>query len=135
MRAFVDTNILVDFLCRREPYFLPAKAVFASCYLGKIEIVVSGLSIVNLLYICRKQNLGALKSSLIGLCQYIEIADLPSSTVIGGLHSAWDDYEDFLQHETAIANNCNCILTRNIADFSNSSLPTYMPEDFLKIIV
>ena len=135
MRAFVDTNILIDYLCRREPFFLSAKAIFASCYIGKIEIVLSSLSIVNILYICRKQNLEALKLSLLGLSQYIEIVDLPSCMVLKGLRSNWDDYEDFLQHETAIANNCNCILTRNIEDFSKSSLPIYSPEDFMKLIV
>ena len=135
MRAFVDTNILIDYLCRREPFFLSAKAVFASCYLGKIEIVLSGLSIVNILYICRKQNLEALKLSLIGLSQYIEIVDLPSCTVLSGLRSDWDDYEDFLQYETAIVNNCDCILTRNIEDFSKSSLPVYSSEDFMRLIV
>ena len=100
-----------------------------------IKHFIDSLSIVNILYICRKQNLEALKLSLMGLSQYIEIVDLPSCMVLKGLRSNWDDYEDFLQHETAIANNCNCILTRNIEDFSKSSLPIYSPEDFMKLIV
>lgn len=47
MKVFVDTNILIDYLCRREPFFLSAKAVFASCFLGKNEGFVSSLSVVN----------------------------------------------------------------------------------------
>ena len=52
MKAFVDTNILIDYICKREPFFIPAKSIFAACLMGKVDIVISGLSIVNLLYIC-----------------------------------------------------------------------------------
>ena len=131
MKAFVDTNILIDFICRREPFFIPAKSVFAACFMRKVEIIVSGLSIVNLLYICRKHDVAAIKSNLLGLSQYIEIVDLPSTFVIGGLKSEWLDYEDFLQYETAIVNNCDCIITRNTDDFSMSSLPVYNASDFM----
>ena len=53
MKVFVDTNRLIDDVCRREPFFLPAKAIFASGYLGKSQIAVSALSIVNSVYIGR----------------------------------------------------------------------------------
>ena len=36
MKAFVDTNILIDFICRREPFFIPAKSVFAACFMKKV---------------------------------------------------------------------------------------------------
>ena len=134
MKAFIDTNVLIDYICKREPFFIPAKSVFAACFMGKVDIVVSGLSIVNLLYICRKQDLVTLKSSLLGLSQYIEIVDLPSVFVINGLKSDWLDYEDFLQHETAIVNNCDCIITRNSDDFSMSCLPVYNASDFMALL-
>ena len=131
MKAFIDTNVLIDYICKREPFFIPAKSVFAACFMGRVDIVVSGLSIVNLLYICRKHNIAALKASLMGLSQYIEIIDLPSTFVINGLKSDWLDYEDFLQHETAIASNWDCIITRNPDDFSMSRLPVYNASDFM----
>ena len=134
MKAFVDTNILIDYICKREPFFIPAKSVFAACYMKKVEVVVSGLSIVNLLYICRKCDLISLKANLLGLSQYIEIVDLPSSFVINGLKSGWSDYEDFLQNETAISNQCDCIISRNSDDFSMSCLPVYNASDFMLLL-
>lgn len=131
MKAFIDTNVLIDYICKREPFFIPAKSIFAACFMGRVDIVVSGLSIVNLLYICRKHNITALKASLLGLSQYIEIIDLSSTYVINGLKSDWSDYEDFLQHETAISSNCDCIITRNPGDFSMSLLPVYNASDFM----
>lgn len=61
MKVFVDTNILIDYVCRRAPFFLPAKAIFASGYLGKSQIAVSALSIVNSIYIGRKYGSETLK--------------------------------------------------------------------------
>jgi hypothetical protein len=43
MKVFVDTNISIDYVCRREPFFLSAKAIFASSYLGKSQIAVSAV--------------------------------------------------------------------------------------------
>ena len=93
MKAFIDTNILIDYICKIEPFFIPAKSVFAACFMGRVDIVVSG--------------------------------------VINGLKSDWLDYEDFLQYETAIASNCDCIITRNPDDFSMSRLPVYNALDFM----
>ena len=93
MKAFIDTNILIDYICKRDPFFIPAKSVFAACFMGRVDIVVSG--------------------------------------VINGLKSDWLDYEDFLQYETAIASNCDCIITRNPDDFSMSRLPVYNALDFM----
>ena len=45
MKAFIDTNIPIDYICKREPFFIPAKSVFAACFMGRVDIVVSGLSI------------------------------------------------------------------------------------------
>ena len=45
MKAFIDTNILIDYICKREPFVIPAKSVFAACFMGRVDIVVSGLAI------------------------------------------------------------------------------------------
>ena len=44
MKAFVDTNILIDYVGKREPFFIPAKSVFAACFMGRVDIVVSGFN-------------------------------------------------------------------------------------------
>ena len=56
MRLFVDTNILVDFVCRREPFASDAKRLFAHGYIGDFELQTSALSFVNAMYIGQKYN-------------------------------------------------------------------------------
>ena len=131
MKVFVDTNILIDYLCKREPFFVPAKTIFALCYMGKIEIVISSLSIVNTLYIGRKHDSTKLKQSLLRLSHIVSFMDLPSSMVLNTLQTEWSDYEDALQYATAQASESDCIITRNKSDYSLSTLPVYTPEELL----
>lgn len=135
MKVFVDTNVLVDYICKREQFFVVAKAVFAFCFLGKIEILISSLSIVNTLYIGRKHDSKKMKTSLSGLGKIVSFVDLPASMVLDTLNSEWADYEDALQNATALCNGVDCIVTRNKKDFEKSSLPIYTPEELLEVLI
>lgn len=55
--VFLDTNILLDFLLRREGVD-NAKEILKQCYQGKIDLYVSSLSFSNIAYIVRKQFKG-----------------------------------------------------------------------------
>ncbi len=135
MKVFVDTNVLIDYVCKRDPFFIPSKSVFALCFLKKIEIAVSALSIVNTLYIGRNHDSVAIKSCLLGLSQIVKFVDLPAETVLQTLQMDWKDYEDALQNATALQVNADCIVTRNKKDFQLSPLPIYTPEEFMDFFV
>lgn len=131
MRVYIDTNILVDFVCRRDVFFEPAKALFAIGYIGKVKLVISSLSVLNAVYIGRKYGSTQIKEKLKSLSHFVEIVDLASDIVISELTSNWKDYEDAVQHRSAIKINADCIVTRNKPDFSLSSIPVYTVEEFL----
>ena len=131
MRVFVDTNVLLDFICKREPFFDSAKGIFAACFLKKIDIVISALSIVNSIYIGRKYGSDIIKAKLLSLSQFYTVADLPSETVLKILKSDWADYEDALQYATVKEHNADCIVTRNTKDFEKSEISVYLPEEIL----
>jgi predicted nucleic acid-binding protein len=133
MKVFVDTNVLIDYLCKREPFFVPAKSVFALCYMGKIEIVISSLSIVNTIYIGRNHNSTKLKQSLLRLSHIVSFMDLSASMALDALQTEWEDYEDALQYATAQTSASDFIITRNKRDYSRSDLPVYTPEELLAL--
>ena len=133
MRVYIDTNVLVDFVCRRDLFFEPAKALFATGYTGKIKLLTSSLSILNAVYIGHKYGSTQIKIKLESLSHFVEIADLTSDTVVSELTSGWKDYEDAVQNKSAIKSNADCIVTRNKSDFSLSSLPVYTVEEMLEI--
>ena len=54
MKVFVDTNILVDFVCNRQSFAEDAERLFAHACVGDFEIQVSALSYINAVYIAHK---------------------------------------------------------------------------------
>jgi len=48
------------------------------------------------------------------------------------LESDFKDFEDAIQYYTAIENNMDCIITRNIDDYKKSMIPVYTPTELLK---
>jgi predicted nucleic acid-binding protein len=54
MNVFIDTNVVVDFLGRREGFFDSAAMIFQMQKEGRINAIVSSLTIINCAYILRK---------------------------------------------------------------------------------
>ena len=48
MTIFIDTNVLIDVIARREPFFKDSQSVLSLCFLGKVNGFVSDLTFCNL---------------------------------------------------------------------------------------
>ena len=132
MRAYVDTNILVDLVLSRQEFLPDAQRVFAIGYAGEAQLVVSALSFVNTVYLGRKYKfpMGDVLSKLRMIADFVDVADLSGQNVVDMLTSGWRDYEDATQHRSAIDEQADCIVTRNKKDFKASTLPVLTPLEF-----
>lgn len=132
MRAYVDTNILVDLVLSRQEFLPDAQRVFALGYAGEAQLVVSALSFVNTVYLGRKYKfpMGDVLSKLRMIADFVDVADLSGQNVVDMLTSGWRDYEDATQHRSAIDEQADCIVTRNKKDFKASTLPVLTPLEF-----
>ena len=132
MRAYVDTNILVDLVLSRQEFLPDAQRVFALGYAGEAQLVVSALSFVNTVYLGRKYKfpMDDVLSKLRMIADFVDVADLSGQNVVDMLTSGWRDYEDATQHRSAIDERADCIVTRNKKDFLTSTLPVLTPEEF-----
>ena len=54
MRVLLDTNVLIDYLTEREPFFESAHKILMYCKSGKLDGIVAAHSISNIFYILRK---------------------------------------------------------------------------------
>jgi len=54
MKAFLDTNVMLDFLGERDPFYLSSAKIATLADKGKIEIVVSALSYATVSYFLSK---------------------------------------------------------------------------------
>ena len=136
MRAYVDTNILVDLVLSRQEFLPDAQRVFAIGYAGEAQLVVSALSFVNTVYLGRKYKfpMDDVLSKLRMIADFVDVSDLSGQNVVDMLNSGWRDYEDATQHRSAIDEQADCIVTRNKKDFKASTLPVLTPLEFLNKI-
>lgn len=132
MRAYVDTNILVDLVLARQEFLPNAQRVFALGYAGEVQLVVSALSFVNTIYLGRKYKypMNEVCEKLRLIADFVEVADLKGQNVVDMLSSDWKDYEDATQHRLAVDEQADCIVTRNKKDFKASSISVFTPTEF-----
>lgn len=134
MKVMIDTNVVLDVLLRREPFFQASYEVMKQSALEQIEGFVSAAAATDLFYLLRRAlgDRQAAKENLEKLMQLVGFADALGEDVHAALASNMPDFEDALV--SAIAERCqmDCIVTRNIKDFENSPVVALTPEAFLE---
>lgn len=136
-KVFVDTNILIDLLSRREPFFEEAAELFSLADNKIIELSISSLTIANTGYtLLRQMNANQAKSVLRKLKLIVNILPLDDKVIGLALNDeSFTDFEDGLQYFTAIENRQDLIITRNLKDFKNSNLPAMTAKQFVESLV
>ncbi len=131
--VFIDTDVIVDFLTDRKPFSIESAKIFSLIDQKKINGCVSSLSFSNLYYVLRK--FGTHKkviNSLQELSEMVDIFKVDSDIIKSALTSDFKDFEDSIQYFTALEHKkLDCIITRNIKDYKDSTIPVMTPETFL----
>ncbi len=133
-KLYVDTNIVIDLLSQREPFFEEAAELFSLADRKQIELSVSSLTIANTNYALMRQLDSTKAKSVIRKLRLI-LKVLPLDDKINGLalnDETFSDFEDGLQYFTAIENEQELIITRNLKDFKNSKLPAMTAKQFIE---
>lgn len=116
-KLFIDTNIIIDILCKRADY--DASATILNMGLKhEVELYITSLTLVNTMYIVRKE-LGQQKTHMFlkKICQFIHIAPCGQQETIDAFDLDSTDYEDALQYASAVNVEADCIITRNAKHF------------------
>ena len=134
MRILIDTNVLIDYILRREPYTGDAEKIIFLCKNMQIEGCIAAHSVMNIFYILRKlMTLEKRKKFLNNISEFIEIVGIDRSKIINAVNNErFTDIEDCLQYECAREFSADYIVTRNVKDFQNSTIPAISPDEFLK---
>lgn len=133
MAILLDTNILLDFLLMREPYYNAARDIVALARQNKYRFRITPLTLSTTYYLLRKAY-GHGKSMILLQELVNTIPCVSSSDSICGdaLFTMMSDFEDALQ--VAMAKSaCELIITRNVKDFKRADLKALTPTDFLSM--
>lgn len=136
MRILIDTNVLIDYISKREPYFLNAEQIITLCANEKIYGCIAAHSVMDAIYITRKEySIDERKNILKKICLILDVVGVDKYKIINSLsNDKFTDIEDCLQMECAKEFFADYIVTRNIKDFKNSVIKPIMPDEFLKMV-
>lgn len=136
MLVLFDTNIILDVLEKRLPFYHASKSVLESCVSGSVTGYIALHSISNIFYILRKRYSAAdRRKLLLNILDLLQVVCADHESVRNALQrDDFSDFEDCLQDECAKQVYADYIVTRNINDFSTSDTPAILPEDLLKIL-
>ena len=131
-KVFVDTDVILDLLAKRVPFFHFSAVLFTFAEMKKLELYTSPLVLANTFYILRKQlGNNEARNALRKLRILLHVVDSSESIIDKALNSDFTDFEDAIQYYTALEHEITVILTRNLRDYKNASVIVQTPEAFL----
>lgn len=132
-RVFIDTNIMLDFLGERKPFYESIAKLATLAERGVVIMVVSPLSFATVNYFLSKFESAKIAREKLRKFKILsEVCSLDQHTIEKGLNSSMRDFEDALQYFSATESRCEMIITRNGKDFAKSLLPVMTADEFLK---
>ncbi len=131
-RVFLDTNVVLDLLGEREPFYDSAAKITTLADKGEIELIVSALTYSTIYYLLsRFEDKELVKEKIRKFKVVAGTSDLTDKIVDKGLSSKFSDFEDSLHYFGAIKMDCNILITRNGKDFKESEIPVLTPDEYL----
>ncbi|WP_425422436.1 type II toxin-antitoxin system VapC family toxin [Phaeodactylibacter xiamenensis] len=133
-KLFIDTNIVLDLLGQRAPFYQDAAKLFSLADRKEIKLCVSSLSFANANYILSKlKSKEEARAILTRFKVLVEVLALDDKILELSLNDdAFSDFEDGLQYYTALENESDVIITRNLRDFKTSAIPVMTAGQYLQ---
>lgn len=129
MKIFVDTNIFLDLMLKREN-FDKALLIFNAIEKRVLEGVIADISILNIDYVAKKQ-IKDIRDFLKAINLFFEVAGATNLLIDEALAIENSDLEDNLQYLLAKKYKCEAIVT-NDKTFYSKDIQTLGSEEFVE---
>lgn len=137
MRILVDTNVLIDVVAIREPFFADSLKIFKLCQEKIVLGAVAAHSISNMSYILRKDfSADELSEIFLNIFEIFYVESLDFAKLIAAIvdENNFADFEDCLQVQCAKSFRADYIVTRNVKDFAESEIRAINPGEFAHVL-
>ena len=135
MKILFDTNIILDVLLLRKPYYTSATFLLSEVEQGNIEGYLCPTTITTIgCLVSKVKGANQAKRLMKNLLNIFNLTELSKSVFETACSHKISDFEDAVLHESARLSNIEGIVTRNIKDFKFASLKVFDPEELIGII-
>ena len=135
MRAFLDTNVLLDYLVEGRPSSLSSAIIWDAAKTNRIEVFVTTQSILDMAYIALKGEKGEIvKDFILWMANHINIRYIDSFDIINASKSDHSDFEDNAQLSRADMEGCDVFITNDRKILNRTDLQPLIvmtPEQFV----
>ena len=132
-QILLDTNIVLDLLARRMPFYNDAAELFSLADKKTIRLSLSSLSLANIHYVLKKLKPEQEARNIIRNFKIlVQVLSFDNKIVDLALNSDFKNFEDAIQYFTAIENDKELIVTRNMSGYRESKIPVMTARDFIK---
>ncbi|GAB2986219.1 PIN domain-containing protein [Mucilaginibacter puniceus] len=132
---FLDSDILLDLILERDPFYEWALGVFLEIDKKQILGCTSVHALLNVHYLAKKKFGEKSARALIKmLTAKLSVIKEDNSIVQKAIDSDFVDFEDAVQYYAAISGDAEVIITRNIKDYQQATIPVLTAEQFLRML-
>lgn len=133
-KIFIDTNIILDFALKREPFYENAKQIIENIG-NDIHLGFVSTSMITDIYYLLSKRKGNKKT--IAFLKYfsriITFLNVSPEIIIKSIESEPIDFEDAIQYEVALTNSLDYLITRKKKDFPIGEVKVLSPKEFLDL--
>ena len=130
-RIFLDTNVILDYLLEREPFYYDALKLWAACEEGIVEGYVSALTVNNVHYIAhRLKSETTAMIAVRGILSIFNVVPLDKDIMSLAADFHDRDFEDDIQLQCALKCRCSRLFTRDPTHYDATQIAVVPPSSF-----
>ncbi|GHV61361.1 twitching motility protein PilT [Spirochaetia bacterium] len=136
MKVLLDTNIALDVILQREPFYQNSSNIVNDSNDGAYTAFVSASAVTDISYIAGRElrDKKLVMSRLKLLLKTVDIAAVTGVEIHRAIDLAWTDFEDCVQFTAGERLAVRYIITRDPGGFAGSGIPVLSPDQFLAMI-
>lgn len=133
MKYLIDTNVVLDVLLKREPFYNSCASVLSLARRKEIMLYISASAITDIYYIANQamRNKAEVKSLIVKLIKVVSVAGVSEEEIRKALALPWKDFEDSVQYSVALLQKMDGIITRNPKDYKEAEIKVWDPEEIV----
>ena len=134
MKLLIDTNIVLDVLLKREPFYQDAVKVMNMAQYDDVQEYISASAVTDIYYSAYRQikDRTLILELIKRLLMVVSVAAVSEREIRNALKTGWKDFEDAVQYSVAFLNEMDGLITRNSKDYEEADINIWSPEQVLR---